>query len=193
MRPEGVAGVPHAWVDESVHVEAGLYVLAAVVADPTDRDMYYMALRAHLQPSRRRLHWRDEKAKERVRIAETVATLGLAHVAVVASGLDLRRQERGRRKCLERLLVQLSEDGAGPVWFESRGRSLDRHDLAMVTALRTQLVIPRQVQVDFARPLDEPMLWIPDAVAGAVAAERKGNDSYRAALGSNLVELDIKL
>ncbi|MGL5825832.1 MAG: hypothetical protein ACRCYU_13640 [Nocardioides sp.] len=192
MMSAGTSGGLHAWVDESVHVEAGLYVLAAVVADPVDRDTHYPALRAHLRSPRQRLHWRDEEAKDRVLIAETIAALELAHVVVVAGSLNPKRQERGRRKCLECLLVQLG-DGVGRVWFESRGKALDRRDLEMVTALRTQSVLPERVRVDFARPLDEPMLWIPDAVAGAVAAARKGTGIYRAALGEGLVELDVGL
>jgi len=38
----------------------------------------------------------------------------------------------------------------------------------MVAALRGSRTVPSNIRIDFERPVAEPMLWIPDAVAGAV-------------------------
>lgn len=186
--------VLHAWVDESVHVDCGLYVLAAGVADPVVCDGHRDVLRALVRSPRRRLHWKDEERRDRLRIAESLATLDLAHIVAIASPLDPKKPERARRKCLERLLLQLSEDGVGEVWLESRGPIQDQRDRTMVAAMRSAGIGLRRLHVEFALPRDEPMLWVPDAVAGAVAAARKGTDMrFRRALGSGVVELDIPL
>lgn len=193
MPPE-VEFALHAWVDESVHVDHGLYVLAAAVADPTVCPGHREVLRAHVRSPRRRLHWKDEERSDRLRLVQSLTMLDLAHVVAIASPLDPRRQERARRKCIERLLMHLSEDGVSQVWLESRGAAQDNRDRTMVAAIRSSGVSLGSVHVAFALPQAEPMLWIPDAVAGAVAAARKGKDQmYRRALGSGLVELDIPL
>ena len=44
-------------------------------------------------------------------------------------------------------------------------------------------LITAAIRVDTAMPGDEPMLWLPDAVAGAVAADRYGRPEYLALIG----------
>ncbi len=65
--------------------------------------------------------------------------------------------------------------------------------MRMVRGFRGAKTIAADLRVDFARPLEEPMLWVPDAVAGAVAAARKGTLAYRDLLGSGLEELTLDL
>lgn len=91
---------------------------------------------------------------------------------------------------MEDLFHHLGEYEVTQVWMESRGQQ-DARDTKMVAALRSKgMLMPR---VDFARPIDEPMLWVPDAVAGAVAAARKGQPAFRVALGTALNEIDVRL
>jgi hypothetical protein len=126
----------------------------------------------------------SEDDKDKRRLIEALSALELRHVVAVASPIDHKRQERARRKCLERLMPRLAEVGATQVWFESRSEAQDKKDRAMLAALRSCGLLDMSVQADFARPLDEPMLWVPDAVAGAVSAAWKGrNDVYKAMLG----------
>ncbi len=46
----------------------------------------------------------------------------------------------------------------------------------MVAALRGARVIGSGLRAEFGYPSDEPMLWVADAVAGAVGMARKGVD-----------------
>jgi len=62
----------------------------------------------------------------------------------------------------------------------------------MVDALRSQATIPRSLRVEFARPMEEPMLWVSDAIAGAVAASRKADRSdLRTPLDGIVEEIDV--
>jgi hypothetical protein len=48
--------------------------------------------------------------------------------------------------------------------------------------------------VDFAYSRNEEMLWIPDAVAGAVSMARQGRESHvRLAFGELIDEIDVDL
>ncbi|MFD7075516.1 hypothetical protein ACFV9G_15005 [Nocardioides sp. NPDC059952] len=118
----------HAWVDESVHVDAGLYVLAAAVASTEACDAHRDALRPLARPARQRTHWKFEDDKDRRRLIEALSGLELRHVVAVASPIDHKRQERARRKCLERLMPRLAEVGVTQVWFESRSEGQDKKD-----------------------------------------------------------------
>src|ERR1035438_1951437 len=93
-----------AYVDESLRVHQGLYVLAAVItADAdADADRHRQALRELLYRRQIRLHWRDESSRRR---QLTAAACELRHTGavVIAAGVSPGRQERARRKCIERL------------------------------------------------------------------------------------------
>src|ERR1035438_3550852 len=52
------------------------------------------------------------------------------------------RQERARRKCIERLLSELASRGIARVVFERRYKDLDAHDRTMITALQRQQSLP---------------------------------------------------
>lgn len=181
-----MTGEARAWIDESVHVSGpgpGFYVLAASIADPTSSDTHRAVLRKLVVGPTGRLHWNAETMPTRRRIAATIARLDLTHLAVVAP-IEGRKQERARRKCLERLLYQLDQQAVLRVWLESRQKSQDRRDQSMVAALHGSGGISPRFSTSFARPLDEPMLWIPDAIAGMTTAdERTGTTAWSATLG----------
>ena len=105
----------HAWVDESVHLDVvpgGIYVLAATVGEAgAALDGIRGTLRSLIVGPQPRLHWHSELVSTRTRIVATIAELPLEHLVVVREGVDPKRQERARRKCLERLLFELSEGG----------------------------------------------------------------------------------
>ena len=70
----------HAWVDERMDVDPvhdrGSYILASVVSDPDGCGPVRDALRALLQGRQRRLHWRDETAPRRTKIAAAISAMG---------------------------------------------------------------------------------------------------------------------
>jgi len=186
----------HAWVDESIHLDArpsGIYVLAATIGRTgMELDGMRETLRT-LVPSRQdRLHWHTESDVARGRIIDAIASMNLVQLVVARVHVDPRRQERSRRKCMERLLFELSDRNVSEVWLEGRGTALNRRDAALVEALRGSRRISSEIRVDFARPLNEPMLWVPDAVAGAVALARKAvRPDYRGMLATSLNEIEL--
>ncbi|MFC8044352.1 hypothetical protein [Nocardia sp. NPDC057353] len=174
----GVSGVGH-------------YLLAAAVADPASCEPMRDLLRALLPKGKIRLHWRDEDDSLRVRIADAVADLDLTALVVVGQGYAARRQERARRVCMERLFFELENMGTSAITLESRTPSLNAKDLAMVAGLRGQGSL-KGVRVAFGLSSAEPMLWIPDAVAGAVGAARAGRaGTALARMGAVVEEITI--
>ena len=69
------------------------------------------------------------------------------------------------------------------MWFEARHPALNERDLRLVKALRGKRSISPSIRVEFARPKDEPMLWIPDSVAGAVNGAQSGRPSVLGDMG----------
>lgn len=173
----------------------GMYVLASVVADPRACEATRAKLMSLVAKGRHRLHWRDESEPLRRKITAVIVACGFPSIVVVGTELDARKQERARRKCMRRLLFELDRVGVGQVWLESRTQSLNRKDGRLIDALRGEQAISKDLRIDFGLPSEEPMLWVPDAVAGACAAARKyaGGEEHRHALGGLLREFDIEL
>ncbi|MGW6280940.1 hypothetical protein [Kribbella sp. NPDC055071] len=184
-----------AWVDESIVVDCpgkdGTYTMAAVVADPAECPDVRDRLRALTVRRNGRLHWAKEPAKRRDEIAALIASVDLAAIVVVGSPLHGPKQERARRCCLERLLHELAAFGVGDVWLESRSAVPDRRDIRLVDSARTKGVVPSNLVVRFARPKDDPMLWIPDAIAGAVTAANFGEPRWMLAMAEILTRHDV--
>ncbi len=174
-------GMLHAWVDESMRLrmdEPGCYVLAAVVVDPAGCEPARDALRALLLKGQRRLHWRDESAGRRQQVIACVAGSGVCAVAVAGSPVERAKQERARRVCMERLLYELHAMGVERVFFESRTPSLNQRDAVMVAAMHSSGTISTRLWVEHQQPLQEPLLWAADAVAGAVASTWPGDAHF---------------
>jgi hypothetical protein len=196
--PRGEAFALHAWVDERMDVDLeqdrGRYILASVVCDPSGCDPVRQALRGLLQGRQRRLHWRDETGPRRTKIAATIGAVDMAAVVVVGVPMANRRQERARRLCMETLLPTLEQDyGVSRVFLEARTQTLTRKDREHVANLVGKRLITPALRVDSARPLEEPMLWIPDAVAGAVGADRLGNPEWLDIIRHKVTEVAIEL
>src|SRR5690349_17402803 len=112
-QPDAGAAQPtlHAWVDESMHAATdhspAMYLLAATYGDPLGCEPTRDALRGLLLGKAKRLHWRDEDAARQRKIAAAVAGCDVLCTVVVATPLDEKKQERARRKCMERLFFEL--------------------------------------------------------------------------------------
>jgi RNase H-fold protein (predicted Holliday junction resolvase) len=152
--------------------DQGAYLLAAVVVETAWIDEIRQVLRSLLYQRQERLHWRDEEAPRRTKIAEAIGGLDLAATVVIGTPLAKSKQERARRKCLEALLPNLEAMGVTRVVMEERTRSLVEADRKMLTAVRGKRLITNALRVETARPKEEPMLWLPDSVAGAFGAAR---------------------
>ena len=131
-----------------------------------------------------RLHWVGESVKRRDLVAEAVARMDLAAILTVGTPMERSRQERARRCCLERLLYEVDQFGVAEAWLESRAAAQDRRDLRLVDSARRKRLISSDLQVGFARPSAEPMLWLPDAVAGAMSAAVLGEERWLTAMAA---------
>ena len=174
-----------AYVDESLRLTGeGLYVLAAVVVPDARAADVRATLRAAVPPGLRRYHWRKEGGASRSAIVALLAELGCPALAVTCA-VDPKRQERARRRCLVRLLWELTERGTATLVFETRGHA-DASDRRLVKQAEAAGWVPH-VDYLFARPDDECLLWLADVVAGAVSRHLGDHDETYAATLARLL------
>ena len=170
-----------AFVDESqsqAERDPHTYVLAAAVCDVSSVAAARAAIIGLQLRGQRKVHWRNEDDKRRQLIIETVASVPLRHVVVVRDGRPGERPERRRRHCLERLLYELDQLAVLTVTFESRGRKDDQRDRVMLDTLRARRVVAGALRIEHVQGPREAMLWVPDAVCGAIVRERLGEPVY---------------
>jgi len=186
----------HSWVDESMHVDGdnGLYVLAAVVCDAGGCDPIRDALRELLDEGQAKLHWGAESPERKDKIIGAVAQIDMAAVVVIGAPMAKKKQERARAVCMESLLLHLAAMDVTHVLLEARTQSLNDRDMKLIDAIRGKKLIPSGLRIDVGQPSTEPMLWIPDIVAGATGADRvHGNPQYLDQIRSTVTHLDIPL
>jgi hypothetical protein len=170
-----------AFVDESQSNSArdpDTYILAAAVCDGAVLAATRQSFAGLRLKGQHKLHWRDEGEKRRQEIAATIAAAPLRHLIVVRDGQPGEKPERRRRHCLERLLYELDQLGVGTVTFESRGRKDDKRDRDMLDALRTKRVVATDLRMEHVAGPREALLWVADAVCGAVVQSRTGESIY---------------
>jgi hypothetical protein len=139
-------------------------------------------------------HWREAGPRQRRAAVELLSQLDAVHCVVVGTGLDGARQERHRRKCLQRLLWELDQFGVSHIRLDARRREQNDADSAAVAAWRAQRVLSSELRVDHVRARAEPLVWIADIVAGAVTAARAdGDEQHLKPLESMLHEITITL
>lgn len=179
-----------AYVDESQiggTGHDGPYVMVASILLDGDPDDVRRDLSAMKPRSGSKLHWYSSVPGMRRQTLEAIGLLPLMHWAVVMDTVHGESPERTRRKCIERLLWELAQlDAVGQVMMESRGPADDKRDLKMVDTLKASHVIPGSMRVDHVRGRDEPLLWLPDAVCGAVGSSVEGDETWARMLDRQL-------
>ncbi len=180
-----------AFVDESLRQGPnGLYVIAAVVVT-LDFDAARDAARSMLLRGQHRFHWRDENDRRRRLMIDRISELGVGCRAYVCRPVAVRREPRARALCLNGLLWDLWQDDVVELVIESRQEHNDRRDRrTIVGAQRAQRAHP-DLSYRFAWPEVEPLLWLADAVAGAVSAAVGERADYTNALGALLAQKDV--
>ena len=144
-----------------------------------------------------KLHWRELTDRLRRDALREVAAIGGQTTIAVAAPLPKKKQERGRRKCLEVLLPALEEAGVDALVLESRVLQLDAKDIDMLDALRVKHAVSR-IGIEHAHANEEPSLWVPDQILGAFGDSLCGNvrDAWRQpweAIRPNLTVLQSKM
>lgn len=166
-----------AYVDESQigGTGSGLpYLLTASFAYGPSLDEVRDALLHLLPKGARKLHWSEATDSDKAEMVRTVASLELIHIVVVREHTQDERPERSRRACLEMMLYELGLMEVGDVICESRGPSDDKLDKDLVAALRARKVLTRAIRIDHEPGPNEPLLWVPDIVNGAVGSTLGG-------------------
>ncbi len=154
-----------AFGDESIRISAPIptYLMAATVL-PETCDLSPLA---KLKPKgSAKLHWRELTDKTRRSSLVEVASIGGQTTLVAASPLPSKKQERGRRKCMELLLPELERAGVETLVLESRVLQLNGKDIDMIQAMRARKFV-ESISIDHAHASDEPRLWVPDQILGA--------------------------
>ena len=161
-----------AFIDESMRADGkGVVVLAAVCVDAGAAGDARGAMQELLLGRQARIHFHDEGHVRRMAIVETVAGLHLpAIVAAAVSPAEPRAFERARRKCIERLAYEVPQRGVTALLLESRQENLNKSDRTLLAAYHRSGLLAKSVMYGFRRPKDEPVLWVADAVAGAVSS-----------------------
>jgi hypothetical protein len=176
-----------AYVDESEpdprSGSAGVYLLAAALIEDVEHDAVRAVMERLRIRGQKKLHWNAEEPKRRTVIAETVARLPAMHLVVVRTDAAATA-ERRRRKCLEILLPELERAKVDRVYLEARERKQNQRDVQLLAALRAQQLIGSGLRLDHVPGPREPLLWIPDVVAGAVGARHGGDSTYEEVLSS---------
>lgn len=178
-----------AFLDESSANRAGdqqEYLICAAIISAEVCHEARAQLRSLLLPGQIKVHWTDERPTRRRQIVSQIVDLGPMSVVVAHLDARLRKVERYRRKCLETLYHELIAMKVFDLTLESRTPNQDEADRAHIVALQGQGLDTR-VRIAHMRGGDEPLLWIADAVLGAINAEFLGDCSYIDELRPTLV------
>lgn len=173
----------HVWahVDESFpQLENGrfLYALAHVVTDERQRTVARETLRSLAHHDRlSQFHFADESVPGRVALAKQIADLELLGSVVVSQTSARTKLEQCRSRLLVRAAVSLQHsETVSRLVIESRNQA-DKNDRKAMDVARAQRRLSGNLQVDFVRKSEDPLLWVADVIASAFTAAVKGADS----------------
>ncbi len=154
-----------------------VYILTATIPLSIDVDFYRSELLALKPPTSRKLHWYEADSELRSQVVTRIASFEVMHVIVESVEHDETKSERHRRKCMKELFAMLEQMGIRSVVMESRGKGSNAADRKMVRTLKVDRTVPADFEIQHRDGPFEPLLWIPDAVCGAVSERRLGNDT----------------
>ncbi len=158
----------HVFVDES---ERQVYLLCAVLVRK-DVARLRTAVRALCQPGQRRLHFAKEGPSRRRAVLSRLVELGVqARVYTSPNSVT-----DSREACLEALIGDIGPAGAERLVIESR-QTMDHLDDTVIKAALRRSGSGR-LSYRHATAYEEPLLWLPDAIAWSVG---RGGDWRRRA------------
>lgn len=168
-----------AFLDESIRAgQGGLrYVVAAGAVVQTDLDPARDAFRELLLPRQPYLHWNSEKPVRRLAIVDRLTNFVAMALACSSYPIGAKRQEPARAACLTALVGDLKAKGISELVIETRGEVPDRRDRRTLLHARDVGIAPPDLSYRHVGKLEEPLLWVADAIAGAVALHLTGEDS----------------
>jgi len=159
-----------AFADESSRTGNGGIYLIALVMVPSHRTVELRGiLRSMLPTGQRRFHWRSDNRRLRGAMLDAIRVAGVHCAVFVKKPMKGTNQRRGRALCLEAALWHVTSIGIAELVIESRGEQ-DQDDRRTAVAAQRAGNADPELRYSFARPLEEPLLWLPDAIAGAASA-----------------------
>ena len=154
-------------------------LLATVVIREADEAQAVAIARSCLRSGQVRFHWTKEPGRSRRAFVEAFVraeSLKLEAVVAAVTVPRARRIEHGRVQALWPVLGELDKRRVGRLIMESRLERNDRNDRREIEHAKAAGLCPGLVYAHH-RPLENPALWIPDALAGAASAALFGDDS----------------
>lgn len=190
------SGLPQrAFIDESfrwTHDDKGVYLLSAVtITSDVEGDVRHR-LRACPPGRAKRLHWRDDSRKIRTKGLTVLAdhNLNLTGLTVLTVEVNKGRQEKARQHALWSLVHTMHERDVHELVFEGRQRKQDEKDAKTLADIYRLPRLRSCCRFSVGRPLDEPLLWLPDYLAGAMGEQWIGGDHrYAELLPEELVDV----
>lgn len=177
-----------AYIDESGGSGRELenvYILVASIPLAQDGLSDCRRLLTGLKPDgARKLHWYEADEAKRQEIVELIMGFEIIHIPVESIAAPEVKDERHRRQCMKTLLYQLDQMGVTDAVFESRGSNV--RDRKMVKTLKIDGTLSTDFQVTHKDGPFEPLLWVPDAVCGAICERRIGNPTYLTDLSKHI-------
>ena len=152
----------HVFVDESVRRD---YLLCAVTVEARHVRMCRKTMLSLRQPGQRRIHFVNERPDRRKCLLDRIIGLPVKAQFFCASG----KHVPARRSCLQEAMVALADQPVRRFVLEA-GDAEDRRDRQTATAMAAKVPWLGTVYLEHLRPFEEPLLWIPDALAWAHTA-----------------------
>ena len=184
-----------AFVDESyraVDGDRGVYLLSLVTVAADVEEGVRDRLRRCPPGRAARLHWREDSREVRHRGLAVLADdqHRLSGLTVLTVEVARRRQERARQHALWNAVHAMHERDVHDLVFEGRQRRQDARDAKTLANIYRLPRLRDCCRHSVGRPLDEPLLWLPDYLAGAVGERWIGGDGrYADSLPEALVDV----
>jgi len=118
-------------------------------------------VRSLVLPGQRRIHFTKERDERKRLILSKLIALG---VRVQVFHCAAKRAVDGREVCLAALVAHAAEQKCFRIVFE-RDESIEHADRKFLYGEVRKRGLADVLKYDFKAPHDEPLLWIPDAIA----------------------------
>ena len=156
----------HAFVDES---QRDRYIICAAVVAPQDLRTVRGELRGMLLPGQRSLHFAHESPQRRRTLLASISQLPL-RVLVYESA---KREPTARRLAINALLHDLIALKGRRLIIEHREPSQDQRERSQIATAVHRRTAPESLEYEHLGRSEEPLLWVPHAVAWAYGAGRE--------------------
>ena len=153
----------HAFVDES---QRDRYIICAAVVAPQDLRAIRGELRAMRLPGQRSLHFAQESPRRRRSLLKSISQLPL-RVCLYES---VEREPAARRLAIDALLHDLIGMNGRRLIIEHREPSQDRRERSQIATAVQVRRAPEGLEYEHLARHEEPLLWVPDAVAWSYGA-----------------------